>query len=221
MWRHRAKKTWSEGTWLVGSRTRRKRRRKRRQAPGRPQATWAGRGRGAGSDSSPSPAPSRRLSPWGWRGWCAAVCTGVTTWTVRASLPGSPTRCPEPVKIKVRGQDWRSRVQFSRLHSNRDRQVPNAQTNWTGWFWRWLIFSGWRTYRWSETESDLEILLLWSCTIRFVAPGLDSFHHSKCGTGTFWGFGLVLGLKLGVRESWGWVLGLGLGRIRFGLGVMF
>lgn len=84
-------KTWSEGTWL-GMR----RRRCLRWVLSRPEATWAGHGKGGGSGWFLSPAPCRKLSPWGWREWCAAVCTVGAMSTGLMSWPERWPCCPKP-----------------------------------------------------------------------------------------------------------------------------
>lgn len=80
---------------------------------GRAEATWAGRGRAGGSGPSLSLAPCRKLSPWGWRGWCGCARTAAMRWTGWRSWPGSPPRCLEPAH---RGQEGEGGGTSHRLH---------------------------------------------------------------------------------------------------------
>lgn len=103
-------KTWSEGTWLGM----RRRRRCLRWALSRPKATWAGHGKGEGSGRFLSPAPCRKLSPWGWREWCAAVCTVEMMTTGLRNRPRRWPRCPKPKNTK-QGKRWISFHYLSRI----------------------------------------------------------------------------------------------------------
>lgn len=103
-------KTWSEGTWLGM----RRRRRCLRWALSRPKATWAGHGKGEGSGRFLSPAPCRKLSPWGWREWCAAVCTVEMMTTGLRNRPRRWPRCPKPKNTK-QGKRWISFHHLSRI----------------------------------------------------------------------------------------------------------